>query len=1576
MSLDRFKNIDQVLGFTPVFGETIKDSDKNLIAKLDDVQLKSGDLKGNFGGGNGEVQPVIEKHIYAEESLLSSLHDQTLTYKENPNTITVKPELDLRTAGLRQGVYSICYNFLHKYVGNPVGYSDIRVTEVSTNRKEIKIGFNRTPAPKKSSVTGQVLAPSINASAGEEASLASVSIDNTLNNTPPQSSPSVSSPGIFGLLYDIYNSTGFNTFNSPNTKKDFVLNFGQNRLYDIVNIKFNGPRVGRSVEEISYPTGVYQGTSTVLLPLSPNALKIGEWTEWVEVYNPAIGQTTSLVGQLTTRTRYFQLQEVGDGKLRLVGGTEWGNPLQPPIYRVPTGTSLNSTNTVVYREGLGELGSNFINEFDSNKRVNLVNQNLAITYDYYDDTITSYDEVIVKLYDELGDDILPNAPTSIYGRITNSFIEKIIAFPAIPVKNYTTFSQPNFNVELDVVRGGEGTEFKTWDSLLDTNSQTSQQIIAHYFSSSLGNLKLNIDYSDFANYVQFSSATERVDNFVYKVRQIETYNNRIETLQSISGSEALTNISQSIVRRDRVVGGFDDFEKWMYYDINSTNYTHWSSSAYTIEPYPKSATFPHILYPYTSSQAQTWYDGVYASASLYDSQNQATLNKMIPIHLRDDDKNSEYITFVDMIGQHFDIQWTYIKALTSINQREEHPEDGMSSELLNDVAKTFGWKLSNGYSDSNLWNYVLGTDTSGSLAQTGLLQSKSRDFITKEVWRRIVNHIPYLYKTKGTARSIKALLAAYGIPQAFLQIREWGGPAISTRKNVFEHDRFVYKLQASPSRYIETPWDDINSDRPSTIEVIGKMPKANYHIFRLNDGSNYIDYFWDYNTTYETARVRSAINGATFMSSSYFSYKFRRDGVFAMTSGSSNSLQMGMVDDFGEIFATRLITGSENATYNSVWSDGTATLQVPGPSTSLNIYDYKTASIQEIRYYRDIMSNEIVQEHAKNREAYFIDDNTTDLNLETAFDKLPFRIFPDSSFSATSSFIRSIHPNQEITTTETGLTLSASITNMAQGDLVGEVDTMWQTIPSVGALNLMNNKIRIESASLNGTLNPNKNVEVSEYDYAPNDSNLLGTYFSTTDTVNNDIYNSEGYFEADDWVGDPDKRYNEDYPLLKFKLKNYFQKYTGRTAINLILSMLSRYDMSIFEQIRQVLPARVDWHRGILIEPSALERNKFRRPSNVSYTKHFWDGTIRMSTLTITATKHDYGLTSGSYRKNYLFDGIIDLYDYSPSTYKYIIPKLSSSGDYFDTTNGYWEYSPTGSVITLARPSQTGGQITTLFFSSDISASKNLPSSASYIPSRGSDYQGLSWENLKYNGCRISSDSITTDSPDTPDGGPVIEVTRVDSNKLVFSTKDTPGGGDLTVGVGTPGGGKKPKVMDIGSLVSVDISEKKKRRPISSVALEAKLREPSIFIKGQGRPKVTSILPPRGSDILPPNVLYKGGVYFGNSYFYESLSTGTYNWNILQTIPNSTYIMNINGTDSVTGLLSYNSNTITVSSIYNPLGTSLSNLQTPLIIRNVFLVKKSNGQIVYTSPDVFNISYQFTFGKGTEDLEVRIITAT
>ena len=1543
MSLERFENLDEVLGYTPVFGETLTQSDRSIIFKNEDMPIAAGDLTGNFGDGPGEVKAIIEKHIYADTNLLYSQYDAPLKFKENPyHKLMISPEKDLRDFGLFQGAYSICYNFLHKYAGNADGYSNIKIAEISTDRREVRIKIN-TNRPKKSQIA------KLNQGIGD----AKTSGNATSGNPTSKSQYK----GVFGMLFERASTTSFNTFNKPGVKQEYVLNFGKNNLYDIVDIKFNGKRQGTTVIELPFPTSMYLGTPTTFIPVDPNALNNGAWAEWLEIYTPAINSDQSNARKPTGRSRQFTIQTLADGKLKFVGAQDWGAPNQPAIYRVPNSSYMSLSS--VYIQGQ----SAYVSQFTSNLNVATNATSYSLSYKWFDPTLTSYDEVVVKLYKALDDSINVNSTTSIYGRFFKSYIEKIIAFPAIKKETFTNFSDPNFNVEYDVVKSGNGTTFQTWNDLLDTNQKTSQEIISHYFSSSLGDMKLNIDYSDFKNYVHFSSATERVDNFVFKLKQIEGYNSRIDLLQTVSGSEAITNISQSVVRRDTLIGGFDDFEKWMYYDVNSTNYTHWSSSAYTIEPYPKVSTFPHILYPTTSSQGENWYMGVYSSASMYDSLNGASLRDMIPIYLLEDEKNDEYITFVDMIGQHFDIQWSYIKALTSINKREEHPEDGMSSDLLNDIASSFGWRLSNGYSDSNLWNYVLGVDSSGSLAQTGLMQSKSRDFITKEVWRRIVNHIPYLYKSKGTARSIKALLSAYGVPQAFLQIREFGGPTISTRKNIFQHERFVNKVETSTYKYIDNPWDDINNDRPSSVEIIGKMPKGNYHIARMYSGSDYVDLLWEYDSSLKKSRVRSTINGTTFMSSSYFTYRDRQDAVFVMTSGSGNSLQASFVDSFGEILVNQNITSSENTTFNDIWNNGNS-LRVPGPITWTANH---TASIQEVRYYRDIISNEIVTEHAKNREAYFSDDNTTDLDIDTSYDKLSYRIFPDSTLGSISSsvggnlIIASIHPNQKITESDGGSPLTASMVGITANDLVGEVDTQFMTIPAVGALNLMNNKIRIESSSLRGMLSPDKNVEISEYDYAANDSNLLGTYFSTTDTVNFDIFNSEGYFEIDDWVGDPDERYNQEYPLLKYRAKNYFQKYTTGTALDLILDMLARYDMSIFEQIRQVLPARVDWHKGIMIEPHVLERNKYSRPDKISYTRHFWDTQLSVSPQHISASKHDYGLTSGS---GYVNDGVVDLYDYQASTYKYYIPVLSSSGDYYDITNGYWEYSPTGSVITEARPSQNGGQITKLFFSTEASASKNLPSSASYIPSRGSDYQGLSIENLKYNGCRITSDSITTNSPDTPDGGPVVVVTTVDPNKLVFSTL-TPGGGGLSVGTSTPGKGKKVQVMDTDLLVSVNDFKKKIIKPKANTVLEARslqTREPIYY-----RPSITTaqVLP------APPSVGNAYGIFKSNKVYFDISNWNEGSWNDLTIWPGNTYDLMVNGVMIGNTAPLSTSNTIVISNVNQNVTQS-----SPRTIKRVYLVSTTTGAIFYRSPIVFGPSWTFNFGIAPEPVEVRIILAT
>ena len=134
--------------------------------------------------------------------------------------------------------------------------------------------------------------------------------------------------------------------------------------------------------------------------------------------------------------------------------------------------------------------------------------------------------------------------------------------------------------------------------------------------------------------------------------------------------------------------------------------------------------------------------------------------------------------------------------MTKINTREEHPKIGMPDELLYSVAKQFGWTLTSGNQSKELWEYTLGTNESG-IPLTGSNSvgdpSVPAKDITYTIWRRIVNNIPGLLKSKGTKRSIQALLSCYGVPQSLISINEYGGPRIE-RPPVYEKYNFDYAL--------------------------------------------------------------------------------------------------------------------------------------------------------------------------------------------------------------------------------------------------------------------------------------------------------------------------------------------------------------------------------------------------------------------------------------------------------------------------------------------------------------------------------------------------------------------------------------------------------------------------------------------------------------------------------------------------------------------------------------------------------------------------------------------------------------
>ncbi len=404
---------------------------------------------------------------------------------------------------------------------------------------------------------------------------------------------------------------------------------------------------------------------------------------------------------------------------------------------------------------------------------------------------------------------------------------------------------PNFDLTYDHVTH-KSTGWKTWNDVLGSSSgETSQKLISDIISGSHGEgVSLNIDYNEFENFMHFSSAEERLRNFHYKMTLMETYRNDNATLNALSttGGIPSVNIISNNKKIDGVLNSFDEYEKFLYYSSGSY-YTGSDGGKLHPRTWPKySNTKPYSNMSSSTLDVKKWYGatsnkerffgGQLYSASLYDRDNDNLLVKALPQFILEDYENNQAITYVHMLGQHYDILFNYIKNMTTLHSREESPDMGAPKEMLFNIAKSLGINLFNGNNNEDLWSYALGTKIDGTTIQTGLgytsgsLQSFSGKDRTDEIWNRLINNLPLLLKSKGTERSIRALVNSYGIPSSILHITEYGGPEPEGENSQLAINRAANALQFSGEDKVLHDWNkvDMNHKRlidffPCTIEM-------------------------------------------------------------------------------------------------------------------------------------------------------------------------------------------------------------------------------------------------------------------------------------------------------------------------------------------------------------------------------------------------------------------------------------------------------------------------------------------------------------------------------------------------------------------------------------------------------------------------------------------------------------------------------------------------------------------------------------------------------------------------------------
>jgi hypothetical protein len=936
-------------------------------------------------------------------------------------------------------------------------------------------------------------------------------------------------------------------------------------------------------------------------------------------------------------------------------------------------TEIRLDSTILSPQDIIEKTNQFIEERESSQyfldfllnfgeNILFISNNIKL-----DDTDSSNPTILVKLYEPLPEEITVNNTLFIVSTLEEPLVYQI-TFPEeeIIFNDTTPIQGPNFNIQFQDQINNSTTEL-SYSDLISTTSKNSFNQINSLLEEK--EIDINIDYTDFNNFIHFSSAKTRLENFFYKVSLIEGYSSSISiidsnitgsTSSSLAVSESKTTLENKI---SDIIKNFDGYDYYLYY----------SSGSFT---YPKTTTEPpYQLAPTTDPTVITWFSNIITSASIYDEDNKDNLLFSIPEYLREDENNKPYELFIDMVAQHFDNIWIYYKDVTEKYNNDNRLEYGISKDLVADAIRDFGIKLyQNNFSNQDLYTAFLGLTPEGSLFPfpqiTGSLPtpsgfeyvdtliSASNDYIplddvNKSLYKRIYHNLPYLLKTKGTLPGLRALITSYGIPDTVLRINEYGGKD-KIDENDWDYWQNEFNYAFGGENKITTEWQ-LNSNWnspdnvPSTLTFRFQIPELS-----IISGSSPID-LW---STDALSSLQLRYIGTGFVSESYDGsiidpeYQYAYLDFYPDLQNNptiSSSVYLPFInagwwsvmvnrdgDDFELHAGNNIYNGGNNGTQLGFYSSSSVTVSstawINGVD-SIFLPNEEKVYLQEIRYYNTILNVNSFKDYIMNPHS--IEGNS----INSGPNELAFRaslggelytssisIHPKitGSFSLTSSF-----------TSDSNFTFNSSPTFIPNNEY------FFYDQPIAGIKNTISDKIKLSSNNLpsGSTLSPYRRLEqnLDSNSKYTTDVNYLEVAFSPQNEINDDIMSQLGFFNIGDYIGDPSERFNgTSYPDLDRLRNEYFEKYISNYNLFDYIRLIKFFDNSLFKMIKDFIPARTSLASGVVIKQHLLERNKYAHPS-MEWEDVTYSGSIEIGDVE--------GGTGGSFE---IFNGV-DTSPYGPN---------------------------------------------------------------------------------------------------------------------------------------------------------------------------------------------------------------------------------------------------------------------------------------------------------------------------------------
>ena len=915
---------------------------------------------------------------------------------------------------------------------------------------------------------------------------------------------------------------------------------------------------------------------------------------------------------------------------------------------IPDDLIISSSNEFIQSREEADYFVDFLLNFGNDQQV--IANNLKLDIDTEVEP-----SLLVKLYEPLPPQFSLKSTLWVVEEISVPQAYNVI-FPEVEFvpDDFQFIKGPNYSIQV-TQEIGESTQTFDYNTVIGSDLTSSFSQLNNLLKRK--EINISVDYTKYNNFINFSSANTRLENFYYKVGLIESYNNSIVNLGTIGGgtpsSPAYSESKATFISKiDYIKNNFDGYEYFLYYNSGS------------IFSYPKSSTEPpYILFSTGSTEVLTWigsadpqssyYGGQAATASDYDLSNPNYLYNTIPEYLRSDPENKKYELFVDMVAQQYDNVWLYTKDITNRFNADNRLDYGISKDLVADAIRDFGVKLySNSFNTNDLYTSFLGITPSGSTfpfpditssfpAPSGFEYVNNQisasndivplDDVNKSLYKRIYHNIPYLLKTKGTIAGLRALITSYGIPNTILRVNEYGGQDSENYKDWdYSQNQFNYAYHldggnnVTSSFVLNSPFLlDADLNTPKTLQFRFKTPgiptaSANYNIWVADTNNAFITL--DYNGS---GMGSGSYSGAVpSQSNAYGTLTLYPDGGTEINRTASLSLPffdggwwsvMAVVnhdaddpaDDLATLYSANRIgseigfSGSNSVLYN--WQYWDASTKSSFPLTlgggvvidGVNHYPL-TGALQEIRYWDVPLSESLFFDYVVN--PYSTQGNT----INSTPDNLAFRADLGTLLDTGSGI--STHPkvtgSWEITQS---FSSGNSFFHTSSNSYITNYEEIYLNQIPGGITNKITDKVHIvnEIVPEGNTLSPFRSIQQNSFaSSSENSINYLEVAFSPTDQVNDDIIAQIGAFNMGDYIGDPRQisESGNSYPNLDTLRDEYFKKYISSYDINDFIRLIKFFDNSLFKMIEDFTPANTTLTSGVVIKQNLLERNRQAPP--------------------------------------------------------------------------------------------------------------------------------------------------------------------------------------------------------------------------------------------------------------------------------------------------------------------------------------------------------------------------------------------